>query len=247
MNIILTNDDGILAKGINSLYDILSIEHNVFMIAPNEEKSGCSNAFTFRQHLQIEHIADNKLAVHGFPVDCVNIGLNADIIQKKIDLVISGINKGPNIGDDIYFSGTVAGARSAYIFGVSGIAISLDCVDNSDYYNDASNFLLEFINDIMKFPQSDPFCLNINYPNISKNMIGGLKYTIMGKRKYFESYKVIHKSNNKMKLKVEGVISSEGKAGSDVEELKNGFISITPLTLDCTDYEYLKKIKIHNK
>ncbi|MCU0822334.1 MAG: 5'/3'-nucleotidase SurE, partial [Spirochaetes bacterium] len=135
MRILLTNDDGISAKGINLLYESLSRKHDVYVIAPNEEKSGCSSAITMKSQLKIETLSEKKFAVHGFTADCVNIGLKGNIIPK-VDMVVSGINHGPNCGDDIYFSGTVAGARIGYIYGLSSIAISIDSYSETPNLSD---------------------------------------------------------------------------------------------------------------
>ena len=148
MHILLTNDDGIYAGGINLLYKYLSQKHDVYVIAPNEEKSGCSNAITMKSELKIETLSENKFAVNGFTADCVNIGLKGNLIPK-VELVISGINHGPNCGDDVYFSGTVAGARVGHIYGISSIAISLDSYNESTNLSDASEFLLNYIDNIV--------------------------------------------------------------------------------------------------
>ena len=241
MNILLTNDDGIFAQGINSLYQVLSKNHAVYMIAPKEEKSGCSSAITLREPLKVENISRNKFAVSGFPVDCVNIGLNGNIIPKT-DLVISGINNGPNLGDDVYFSGTVAGARAAFIFGISGISISIDCNGNSDYFYDAAEFLLDFIDNLKELAEESVVCFNINYPDISRDKINGVKYTFLGRREYNDMYKVLHQSDYHMSLQLHGTITSDENAGSDITEVEKGHISITPITLDSTDYVFLKKL-----
>ena len=241
MNILLTNDDGISAEGINSLFRILSKEHAVFMIAPRDEKSGSSSAITLKSPLNVESISKNKFAVHGFPVDCVSIGLNGDIIPG-IDLVISGINNGPNLGDDVYFSGTVAGARTAFIFGISGISISIDCNGNSKYFDDASRFLLKYIDDLKELTKEGPVFLNINYPDTAADKLSGVKYTFLGKRIYNDIFKIRHQSDYQTSMELNGTISSKKIPGSDITEVGNGYISITPMTLDCTDYRYLKQI-----
>ncbi|MDY6935430.1 MAG: 5'/3'-nucleotidase SurE [Spirochaetota bacterium] len=241
MNILLTNDDGMYADGINSLFRVLSNNHNVYMIAPNEEKSGSSSAITLRDRLKVENISDKQYIVHGFPVDCVSVGLNGKFLPE-IDLVISGINHGANLGDDVYFSGTVAAARASFIFGVSGISISIDCTGNSAYFSDAAEFLLDFIDNLNNIVDGKPICLNINYPDIAPELINGIKYTFLGKRKYIDLFKIVNKSDCHMSLQLEGTISSHENIGSDITEVKRGYISITPMTLDCTDYTYLQKL-----
>jgi 5'-nucleotidase len=242
MNILLTNDDGISAKGINALYDVLSEKHNVFIIAPEEERSGSSNAITFKDNIKARTIANNKFAVEGYPADCVNLGMNSNIIPK-MDIVVSGINHGPNIGEDVHFSGTVGGARVAYIYGISGIAISINCSRKSHYFNDAANFLLKYIEESDLFADNHCIFLNINYPDLPANKILGVKYTSLGKRNYNDFYEVTGRENEKINLQYKPGIGESANDGSDISEVKKGYITITPLLLDCTDYEFLYKIK----
>lgn len=242
MNILLTNDDGVSAAGLNTLYQALLERHTVYIIAPHREKSACSNAITVRHPLKMETLAENRFAVHGYPADCVNIGLHGNIIPE-VDLVISGINNGPNLGDDVTFSGTVAGARTAFVFGYSSIAMSIDCMGSSDYFGDAAQFILNFIEDFKLFTQEHPVFLNINYPDLPQNEIRGVRYTTLGKRIYQDSYRVMEESETERTLQLSGTISSLDREGSDLNEVRRGYISITPLTLDSTDHFYLEKLK----
>ncbi len=240
VKILLTNDDGIEAEGINALFDVFSQEYETYMIAPHMERSACSNAITVRDKLEIIKKDKNKFAVTGFPADCSNIGINGDIIPEP-DIIISGINHGPNVGDDVYFSGTVAGARTAYIFGKTGIAMSLDSYHKpSNFFHDFADFtkvFIERIANIVEIPQ----LYNINYPDIPKNEVKGVKYTFIGKREYGDTYKTFESSNN-IVVQLTGDMSSTPKAGSDITELENNFISITPLLLDHTDYEKINSM-----
>lgn len=239
MRILLTNDDGFAATGINVLFDVLSDSHDVFMVAPLSEKSGCSNAITVRNTIPLRELGPGKFAADAFTADCVNIGINGDILPD-VDLVVSGINHGPNLGDDVHFSGTVAGARSAVIFGKPGIAISLDCYDQSDYFIDAAKFLRSFISESMHDIISHRMFFNINYPDIPLNEIKGPKYTTLGRREYCDTFRVIEENDSTMQLQMEGTIESDMSSGTDTCELRNGYISITPLLLDCTDMHYIK-------
>lgn len=238
MNILLTNDDGIHAQGINVLYKCLSRKHSVYIVAPDKEKSGCSSAITMKEELKIETLSENRFAVHGFTADCVNVGLKGDILPE-IDLVISGINHGPNCGDDIYFSGTVAGARVGYIYGITGIAVSLDCYGDSSNFIGASQFMLEFIEDFRAREFKNPVLLNINYPDLPKEKISEIKYTKLGKREYRDSYRILYKDKNEIRMQFTGGMTGHENLDSDITELKKGHISITPLTLDCTDKNFL--------
>lgn len=241
MNILLTNDDGISAEGISALYDVLSEGHSVFVIAPAKERSACSNAITVRSDVRIEMHSESKYSVHGYPADCVNIGLNSSLFPP-IDCVISGINHGPNLGEDVHFSGTVAAARTALIFGVPGIALSLDCLGRSDYFKDASGFLLRFIEGFLGRAGVRSVYLNINYPDIPLHKILGVRYTFLGKREYRDSYSIIHQGETELRLVLNGTIESPEIEGSDVSELRKGYISVSPLRLDCTDYSFLHEI-----
>ena len=241
MKILLTNDDGIEAKGINVLFKVLSEKHIVYLIAPDSERSACSNAITIRRDMNLKKKDDHRFSVSGFPADCINLGLNGDIIPE-VDIVVSGINHGPNLGDDIFFSGTVAGARTAYIFGKTGISVSIDSYHKpSDYFIDASNFVLEFIESIQHDILENPMLFNLNYPDLDKSKVKGIKYTSIGKRIYNDKFEKSYDNPDHVVLKTHGTIGQIVIPGSDVTELKKGYISITPLNLDCTDYTYLKK------
>jgi 5'-nucleotidase len=255
MNILLTNDDGIHAEGINSLYNALSQDHTVYVIAPGCEQSASSNAITVHSQLNIKKIAENKFSVNGFPADCVIIGLSGNLIPD-VDLVIAGINHGPNVGDDLIFSGTVAAARTGYIFGKDAIAISINCYKRaSQFVDDASQFLLRFINEIKhegngaspidgdEVPKMSVFktFFNINYPDLPPAKIKGRVYTHVGRRIYRDSFQKTKFINNEALVQMGGYIESVFDRGSDTTELDNGFISITPLIIDSTDYSVLKK------
>lgn len=253
MNILLTNDDGINSEGLNSLYNAFSKRHDVFVVAPEREQSACSNAITVRTELNIKKCADNRFSVSGFPADCVIIGLSGNLIPD-VDLVISGINHGPNIGDDLFFSGTVAGARTAYIFGKAAIAISINSYHRaSRYSDDASMFLLDFVGRML--PESQGLTgitddtgagprlfYNINYPDLPTEKIQGVRYTYAGRRFYRDSFKKTIFESDMATVQMGGYIESVFAEGSDTTELENGFISVTPMMIDCTDYSTLKKL-----
>jgi 5'-nucleotidase len=255
MNILLTNDDGVQSEGINSLFNVLSLKHNVFMIAPRNEQSACSNAITVRTQLKIKKLSENRYSVSGFPADCVIIGLSGRFIPE-VDLVVSGINHGPNVGDDLVFSGTVGAARTGYLFGKSAIAISINSYHRaSRYADDASQFLLDFIDEYIGVTNASlkqgerkhdghshqrPF-FNINYPDLPIEKIKGKKMTYVGRRIYRDSFQKTQFDSDEALVQMGGYIESILAEGSDTTELENGFISISPLMTDCTNYISLKK------
>jgi len=254
MKILLTNDDGIHSEGINSLFTILSERHEVFMIAPENEQSACSNAITVRTQLQIKKMGEFKYSVNGFPADCVIIGLSGTFIPE-IDLIVSGINHGPNVGDDLVFSGTVGAARTGYLFGKSAIAISINSYHRpSRYSDDAARFLLEFIEQQIRHSKDSPnvpggkgkdhktgkHFFNINYPDLPVEKIQGCKMTYVGRRIYRDSFTKTEFKSDEAIVRMGGYIESIQADGSDTTELEEGYISITPLMTDCTDYSSLK-------
>jgi len=244
MKILLTNDDGIHAEGLQILKQILSQEHEVYIIAPDIERSACSNIFTMRNELLLTRIGDNSYSVSGYPADCVSIAIHSDIIPE-IDLVISGINHGPNLGDDIHFSGTVAGARTAIIFGKPAIAVSLDSYHApSPFLEDAACFIKQYIKTEIINPDT---YLNINYPDIPANEIKGIKYTHLSKRIYVDTYiKTVKDVTGQLGLTLNGTIETMNSKWSDTYSLKHSYISITPLSIDSTDYNTLSKIQSRN-
>jgi len=239
MVILLTNDDGIRADGINLLFDQLSAKYDVYMVAPSEERSACSNAITMRTPLIIRTFSERKFSVSGFPADCVNVGLHGEVIPEP-DLIISGINHGPNMGDDIYYSGTVAGARVGFIHGKTGIAVSLASSETTEYLKDAAEYMLSFISDgEHEFEKGNGF-LNINYPALPKNQIAGTAFTFLDKRSYKDSFKLIRTVENEKLVQLEGTVESARLKGSDYDLVHQGFVSVSPLKLDSTDYDALK-------
>ena len=256
MNILLTNDDGIHSEGINAVYSEFSQKHAVYVIAPESERSAGSHAITVRAELSIKRIAQNKFSVGGFPADCVIIGLSGDIIPD-VDLIISGINHGPNVGDDCIFSGTVAAARTAYIFGKAAVAISINCYKRaSRYVNDAARFLIDVVDemtpeiiDVSKRTRANSngdlpagLFFNINYPDLPPEGIKGKMYTSVGRRIYRDSFQKTTFESNEATVRMGGYIESIFFDGTDTTELEKGYITISPLMTDCTDYSYLKKI-----
>ncbi|HPS56487.1 MAG TPA: 5'/3'-nucleotidase SurE [Spirochaetota bacterium] len=241
MRILLTNDDGINAEGIQSLNKKLSKRHEIYIIAPDRERSACSNIFTMRDEIKIIKTTDNTYSINGYPADCVSLGLHSGLIPE-VDLVVSGINHGPNLGDDVHFSGTVAGARTAVIFGKPGIAISANTQHRpSVYFDQMSDFLLDFLE--KDFPLKGEY-LNINYPDLPGEQVMGTMYTFLSKRLYIDSYRVREQiSESEFTMLLEGKIETRHETNSDSDALNRGFISITPLTINTTDYSSLPDIK----
>ena len=246
MKILLTNDDGIQAEGLAALKEVFSGVHEIYVIAPDRERSGCSNAFTIHEPLKIRQHEERVFSLSGFPTDCVNVGLKAGIIPR-VDCVVSGINHGPNLGDDIFFSGTVGAARMAYIQGLSGYALSLNSRDrNSPCFTDAARFLLSFIEEKEAGEPGVPHFFNINHPALDPSEIRGIRYAEMTKRVYGDSYNRETLAEGEMLLRLVGDVASVGSSETDASLLQQGHITVTPLTTNCNDYERISLYRQRN-
>jgi 5'-nucleotidase len=238
MRVLLTNDDGYLAEGINILFETLQKRYDVYMVAPSMERSACSNALTMHNSVQVIKHDDRHFSVSGFPADCVNIGLHGNIIPE-VDIVISGMNHGPNMGNDIHYSGTVAGARVAFVNKKTGIAVSVCGKTDSQRFQNTADFIADYISKKEYFNNKAPLFLNINYPDYMNSANIGIAYTHLDKRYYVDHYVILESTDNSKTIQLEGVIESERRDNSDYDMTQKGYISITPLTLDSTDYNMI--------
>ncbi|MBT3585597.1 MAG: 5'/3'-nucleotidase SurE [Halobacteriovoraceae bacterium] len=189
MKILITNDDGVDAEGIRVLAELLKSQHEVIIIAPSEERSTTGHSLTLDKPLRLKELEKNLYSCSGFPADCVLIGLSK-VLDKRPDLVISGINRGGNLGQDIYYSGTVAGAREAAFHGVPSIAVStvIDFENPTGPFNylTAAKATLTLINSglVSKLPERAHF--NLNVPDCMTQELLGFKFSQLGIRSYSE-------------------------------------------------------------
>ncbi|OHD56879.1 MAG: 5'/3'-nucleotidase SurE [Spirochaetes bacterium GWF1_41_5] len=227
MNILLINDDGYQAAGINALYRKLTETHKVIMIAPDRERSGCGMSFTIYSELLLKKIDNGRYSLSGTPVDCAKTG----ILKKNIpvDLVISGINMGPNLGNDINYSGTVSAAHHAWAAGVPALAISHNSFDHSGRtYDHEASAVEKIIGSIGDF--SIPFLYNINFP-ADFSLIKGLKITVPGKRIYKDSLQCTDYKEDSEKIFFQSEPPENGlEPESDTLAVTENFISLSPLS-----------------
>lgn len=239
--ILLTNDDGYDAKGLQSLYKELKKEYDVFVVAPHTQQSGASHSLTLRKPIRLEKLHDKFYIVGGTPTDCVLLAYH-DLIKTGIDLVVSGINHGPNMGSDVFYSGTVAAALQGASMGIKSLAISIEADASCDFKN-AVKYSRDLISRILASDRDD-LILNVNIP---AGKIKGEKITRMGKRIYKD--KVIRDSEKKNVIYsvIDGVLSYRADADTDFKAIDKHYVSITPLKLDLTDYEVIKILEGHIK
>ncbi|KLO21601.1 MULTISPECIES: 5'/3'-nucleotidase SurE [unclassified Marinitoga] len=247
MNILVTNDDGIMAPGIFILKKELEKEHNVYIVAPDVERSATGHAITIRNPLWAKKIFLNNeflgYAVNGTPADCVKLGLEAIYKNINFDMVISGINKGPNLGTDLLYSGTVSGALEGSLNGLPSIAISSANYQNPNYET-AAKFLLKFLKNHNFLDMPEFSALNINVPNVDYSEIKGFKITRQSKRRYrdyFEPRKDPY--GNTYYWMLGEIIEDDEDLDSDYFVLKENYVSVTPIKSFLTDFDYMKKLK----
>lgn len=241
--ILVTNDDGIHSKGIIILAKFLQEMGEVFVVAPDREKSAVAHSLTLHRPLRVEKIKKNFYAVDGTPADCVHLGVNA-ILPNRPRLIVSGINKGGNLGDDIIYSGTVSAAFEGTLLGIPSFAISL--VSRSHFKFDvAAQFALRMARSIIQRELPPKTFLNINVPNLEERDIKSYKITQQG-RFIHGGDGVIEKVDPRGRkyywIGGGQLIFNRGR-NTDAEAVSKSFISITPLTLDLTNYSSMRELK----
>ena len=239
MNILLSNDDGIEGKGIQVLAEVLEKDgHNVYVVAPLYERSAASHSITIREPLRVKQISEKSWAVSGTPVDCVLVAFEHILKDKKIDLVISGINAGQNIGDDVLYSGTVGVAIEAMCLGYKAIAISITSYENQ-IFETAANILEKLIaSDISKLIGYRQI-ININIPNLPIEKIKGYKVCKTGFRRY-QNIIHCHKDHRNREIFWIGgdtPVWDHFHENVDGAAIEDHYVSVSPLKIDLNDYE----------
>jgi len=241
--ILVTNDDGIYSKGIFALAKTLQGIGDVFVVAPDREKSAIAHSLTLHRPLRVEKIRKNFYAVDGTPADCVHLGVNT-ILPKRPQLIVSGINKGGNLGDDITYSGTVSAAFEGTLLGIPSFAISL--VSRSHFKFDVpARFALRVARYIIKKGLPKDTFLNINVPNLNEKEIKSYKITQQG-RWVRNGSGVIEKMDPRGKKYYwigGGQLVFDKRRDTDMEAVSKSYISITPLNLDLTNYPSIRELK----
>jgi len=240
MNFLLSNDDGYQAPGIRELAKALAQIGNVVIVAPEENKSASSSSLTLKNPLTITKAEKNIYYINGTPTDCVHIALSG-FLKFKPDMVISGINDGPNMGDDTIYSGTVAAAMEGYLLDIPSMAISMSQYDPQHYLS-ACQVTLELIPRVMSLKQ--PILLNINVPDCPYADIRSFDITRLGKRHKAEP--IIHHPNQNNKIMYWVGAAGEpndGGEGTDFFAIKNQSVSISPIISDLTNHNKIDLLK----
>ncbi|WP_315079826.1 5'/3'-nucleotidase SurE [uncultured Clostridium sp.] len=247
MNILITNDDGISARGIKTLAEKMSKKHNVIVVAPREQKSASSHSISINIPIKIREEKIDGLdckaySLVGTPADCTQAGIS--LLAKDIDLVISGINRGFNSGTDILYSGTVSAAIEGALYDVPSIAISMDVKwdrDDEDY-SKAANWVSKVVDLAGEKYLKKNVVLNVNVPNINEEDIKGLKVCKIGKSTYKTEYVLLHEDDDRV-YETRGVRNEIEKDESDLYFLSQGYVTLTPLHFDFTNFKELNEVK----
>lgn len=241
MHILVSNDDGVHAPGIRALCDALSTIASLEIIAPDRNRSGASNSLTLSRPLRVKKLENGAHSVEGTPTDCVHLGLTG-YLTSDFDLVVSGINQGANLGDDILYSGTVAAAMEGRYLGFPAIAVSSVGKDNK-HYASAASITKDLIQKLSKHPLPAKTILNINVPDLPLHEIKGIEVTRLGSRHRGEPIIPSHDPRGRLMYWV-GPPGPEADAGegTDFYAIKRGYVSVTPLHLDMTSYAVFDQV-----
>ncbi|UCX06712.1 5'/3'-nucleotidase SurE [Shewanella glacialimarina] len=241
INILVSNDDGVNAPGIIALSDALKAFAKVLTVAPDRNCSGASNSLTLTNPLRINTLNNGYVSVNGTPTDCVHLAIR-QLCKVDPDIVVSGINAGANMGDDTLYSGTVAAAMEGRFLGLPAIAISL-VGKKLQHYQSAADYAARIVKNLLAHPIESNQILNVNVPDLPLEQIKGIKVTRLGAR---------HKAEGMVKTQDPagkdiywlGPVGAEQDSGegTDFGAIADGYVSITPLTVDLTAYNQLTKL-----
>lgn len=242
MHILVSNDDGYRAPGIAVLAEALSAEHVISIVAPERNCSGASNSLTLERGLRASKVAENSYFVDGTPTDTVHLAVTG-LLDKTPDMVVSGINAGANMGDDVLYSGTVAAAMEGRHLGLPAIAVSMDSY-TPDHYETAAKAVVKLLADLNEASFAANTILNINVPDIPWSQIKGFKATRLGNRHKSEGVIVQEDPRGDLMYWVgpPGEAQDAGE-GTDFHAVSQHYVSITPLQIDLTRYNTLNELE----
>lgn len=237
MKILVSNDDGVHADGIRILSEALRQIADVVVVAPDRNHSGASHSLTLENPLRLESMAHNDfIAVKGTPTDCVHLAVNA-LLSPLPDMVVSGINHGANLGDDVIYSGTVAAATEGRHLGLPAMAVSLV---GSEHFASAAHYACRLVQGLMRNPLPADQILNVNVPDLPLAQIKGIRVTRLGCRHPAEAV-IVEQDPRGRPIYWIGPpgASQDAGEGTDFAAVEAGYVSITPLQVDITAYRHM--------
>lgn len=241
--ILVSNDDGVYAEGIRTLAKRMKQIGRVVVVAPDQQRSASSHSLTLHRPLRVHRVSQDVYSIDGTPTDCINLGVH-EILKRRPDVIVSGINHGPNLGDDVHYSGTVSAALEGGILRVPSIAFSL--VARTHFrFEPAGDFAVKLTRRVLQESLPEGIILNVNVPNLPRSQIRGYAFTVQGKRNYGD---VIVEKIDPRGQKYYWIGGNDAEYGdipdSDCNTIVEKKISITPLRVDMTDSTTLARIRM---
>ena len=235
-HILVTNDDGVFSEGILLLAKSLAELCDVTVVAPDREQSASGHSLTLHRPLRLRQLEERMYSVDGTPTDCVNLAINWLLKDDRPDLVVSGINFGSNLGDDVTYSGTVSATFEGTLLGIPSVAVSQEISDHFSF-GPAARFARKLVEFLLDSDLPDDFLLNVNIP---AGRIEGVELTKLGRRYYNQSVVEKVDPRGRTYFWIGGTPESEGQKGTDIGAVARNRVAITPLHLDLTDYRGLE-------
>ena len=241
MRFLLSNDDGYFAPGIEALAAGLATLGTVTVVAPERDRSGASNSLTLDRPLMLRRAPNGFHFVNGTPTDCVHLAVTG-MLDQQPDMVISGINHGANMGDDTVYSGTVAAATEGFLLGVLSLAVSL-AAKPGEHLDTAVQVTLDIVRRMMDRPFTEPTLLNINVPDRPFHELRGTAATRLGRRHHAEPVvKSVNPRGDVVYWVGAAGPAQDAGEGTDFHAVREGFVSVTPLSIDLTGYRQLAEL-----
>lgn len=246
MRLLITNDDGIKSYGLHTLVKEMEKEHDVLVVAPSEQRSACGHSVTLHRPLiirevGIDGIKSKAYSVDGTPADCVKIAVDK-ILSNRVDIILSGINHGLNLGTDVIYSGTVSAAIEGAIYKIPSIAVSMDIEAGYNDFTAAAAYTREILSYSKKNSLRDDIVLNVNVPAIPKEKIKGIKVCQLGNRIYENCYIETMTESSEIGYKLQGSPSDTDEEDTDIYNIKRGYVTVTPLHYDLTNFKILNEV-----
>ena len=240
MRILISNDDGYFAPGIEHLAQALGRRHDVTVVAPERDRSGASNSLTLDRPLTVRRAPNGFLFVNGTPTDCVHLAVTG-LLDHLPDMVVSGINLGANMGDDTIYSGTVAAATEGYLLGIPSIAISLASKAGA-HFETAAHAVLDVLSRHRERP-AGAWLLNVNVPDVPRGQLKGFRVTRLGRRHKAEDViKTVNPRGETVYWVGAAGPAADAGEGTDFAAVDGGFASVTPLQIDLTNHDQMSAV-----
>jgi 5'-nucleotidase len=247
LRILLTNDDGVFAKGLAVLAETMAEIAQIHVVAPDRNRSGASNSLTLTVPMRVKYLENEMISVEGTPTDCVHVAITG-LLLRQPDMVVSGINAGANLGDDVWYSGTVAAAMEGRFLGLPAIAVSL-AGEHLQYYTTAAMVVYKIVERLQIEPLPVGTILNINVPDIPYGDLEGFEVTRLGTRHSAEpTIRQLDPRGHPVYWVGPAGAAADAGPGTDFAAIAQNRVSITPLRIDLTHYEAFEQLSawVHN-